>query len=110
MTPTAAPLPTASAVAPSPVRFNPWPFVLTLPLLSACPNAAALNLASLYYKSLGRSNAFIGYTGALFVPFAATFLWGPWLDRFGTKRTWLLSLLGALAARGEWQPGLDLAA
>lgn len=97
-------LPAASSVplpvpAPSaPPRFNPWPFVLTLPLMSALPNAASLGVATIFYKSLGYSNEFIGYTGALFVPFALSFLWAPCLDRSGTKRGWQLGLSLALAA------------
>jgi len=81
----------------APPRYNPWPFALTLPLLSAFPNATSLGIATVYFKSLGYSNAFIGYTGALFIPFAASFLWAPWLDRIGTKRGWQLGLTLGLA-------------
>lgn len=84
--------------------------MLSLSFISAFPNAASLNLAALFYKSQGYSNEIVGYTGLLFIPFAASFLWAPWVDRLGSKRAWLLVLtfalsgaFAALAATVAWQ-------
>ena len=94
--------PVAAVPPPAPAVYSPWPFVLTLSFVSAFPNAASSNLAALFYKSQGYSNEVVGYTGLLFLPFAASFLWAPWVDRSGSKRAWLLGttwgLAGAFAA------------
>lgn len=116
-----SPAPSSDPLGKPPVtaalpRHNPWPFVLTLSFASAFPNAASSSLAALFYKSLGYSNEIVGYTGLLFIPFAASFLWAPWVDRTASKRAWLLGLtwalagaFGVLAATIEcWGPMLGL--
>jgi MFS family permease len=40
----------------------------------------------------------ISATGLLFAPWALKFLWAPFVDRYGTRRRWLLSLQFACAA------------
>ena len=36
----------------------------------------------------------IGFTSALALPWALKFLWAPLIDRFGTRKQWLLALNG----------------
>ena len=98
MSTTPLPITAATSSPPAATNYNPWPFVLTLSFASAFPNAASSSLAALFYKSLGYSNEVVGYTGLLFVPFAASFLWAPWVDRTASKRAWLLGTTWALAA------------
>lgn len=45
-------------------------------------------------RDQGVSLAVIGYTSALALPWALKFLWAPLLDRYGTRRQWLLALNG----------------
>ena len=40
----------------------------------------------------------IGYTSALALPWALKFAWAPFVDRYGSRRRWLLSLNGATLA------------
>lgn len=82
---------------PSARPVSPWAFVLSLALVITFPHAVSQTAIVLFYKSHGFSNAFIGYTGLLLIPYATAFLWAPWIDRVGTKRRWLLSFHFLLA-------------
>jgi len=68
------------------------------------PYTVVNNLCEVLFKHLGASYAAIGYTALLHLPWNLKFLWGPLLDRYGTKRGWLVGLEGFIAA------GLVLAA
>ncbi len=51
-----------------------------------------VNLMSvIFLKDLGASNEVIGLTSFLYLPWALKGLWGPMVDIYSTKRTWVLS-------------------
>ncbi len=73
-------------------RFNPWFFIPTLYFTEGIPFIIVNQLSIALLKSLGVSNAVIGYTNLLYLPWAIKFLWSPIVDSRGTKRGWLLSM------------------
>ncbi|WP_176444327.1 MFS transporter [Rhodococcoides kyotonense] len=56
----------------------------------------------------GYSLVEISATGVLFLPWALKFLWAPYVDRYGSRRRWLLSLQFAAAAVAIGLSFLDL--
>jgi PAT family beta-lactamase induction signal transducer AmpG len=69
------------------------------------PYTIVNGLPEMLFKEFGASLESIGLTSLFHLPWNLKFLWGPFLDRFGTKRKWLLgvevvltALLFALAA------------
>jgi PAT family beta-lactamase induction signal transducer AmpG len=51
-----------------------------------------VNLMSvIFFKDLGASNELIGLTSLLYLPWVLKGLWGPVVDLYSTKRTWILS-------------------
>lgn len=59
-------------------------------------------------RESGYSLVKISATGVLFLPWALKFLWAPYVDRYGTRRTWLLSLQIASAGVALGLSFLDL--
>ena len=54
------------------------------------PYSVVNNLAEVLFKELGASLEVVGLTALLHLPWNLKFLWGPFLDRFETKRWWLI--------------------
>jgi MFS family permease len=46
-------------------------------------------------REAGVSLSVIGFTSALALPWALKFLWAPFVDRYGSRKRWLLALNGA---------------
>lgn len=59
-------------------------------------------------RESGYSLVKISATGVLFLPWALKFLWAPYVDRYGTRRRWLLSLQLASAGVALGLSLLDL--
>lgn len=66
-------------------------------------------------RERGYSLEAVGLTALLALPWALKFLWAPWVDRYSTRRRWILAaqagmtlLLLALAALGRGDPALSL--
>ncbi|WP_066903075.1 MFS transporter [Millisia brevis] len=59
-------------------------------------------------RESGLSLTQISATGVLFAPWALKFLWAPYVDRYGTRRRWLLTLQLAAAALALVMASLDL--
>lgn len=59
-------------------------------------------------RESGYSLIEISATGVLFLPWALKFLWAPVVDRYGTRRRWLLTLQLTSAAIALLLAGLDL--
>jgi len=86
--------------------------VPSLYFCQAIPNVAVAALSVPMYKRLGVSNTDIAlYTSWLYLPWVLKPLWSPLLERFGTKRGWIVALqflVGAgLAALALAIPGPD---
>jgi PAT family beta-lactamase induction signal transducer AmpG len=79
------------------------------------PYSVVNNLADILFKELGASLQAIGLTALFHLPWNLKFLWGPFLDRYETKRRWLLACevmlsiaLVVLAALAVAAPSLPL--
>ncbi|MFE3543756.1 MFS transporter [Nocardia sp. NPDC059177] len=59
-------------------------------------------------RESGYSLVAISASGVLFLPWALKFLWAPYVDRYGTRRTWLLVLQLSAAAVAAVLACLDL--
>lgn len=59
-------------------------------------------------REAGWSLTAIGALQFLALPWALKFLWAPWVDRHGARRTWLLALQGATVALAGGLALLDL--
>ena len=62
------------------------------------PYAIVNNLADIMFKELGASLEVVGLTSLFHLPWNLKFLWGPFLDEYGTKRGWLLATQVVLTA------------
>jgi len=61
------------------------------------PYSVVNNLVEILFKELGASLQVIGLTSLFHLPWNLKFLWGPFLDEYETKRTWILATEVALA-------------
>ena len=83
---------------------NPWLYVPTLYFTEGLPYVIVNTLSVIMYKKMGLSNEFIGLTSILYLPWFLKMAWGPFIDIYKTRRTWivdsqtLLCLLFALLA------------
>jgi len=96
---------------PSPSS-RPWSWIPSLYFSQAIPYVAVVALSVPMYKKLGISNADLAfYTSWLYLPWVIKPLWSPLVDRFRTKRFWIVGLqffVGAgLAAVALSLPGPD---
>jgi len=53
-------------------------------------------VSSVFFRDMGVSLEGVGLTSLLGIPWIVKFLWSPALDRYGTKRKWLLAMQLAL--------------
>jgi PAT family beta-lactamase induction signal transducer AmpG len=60
------------------------------------PYSVVNNLAEILVKELGASLQVVGLTALLHLPWNLKFLWAPLVDRFETKRGWLIAIEVAL--------------
>lgn len=56
------------------------------------PYSVVNNLAEILFTELGAGLRLIGLTALFHLPWNLKFLWGPFVDRFETKRRWLLGV------------------
>ncbi len=96
--------------APPATSAHPWRWVPSLYFCQAVPYVAVVTLSVPMYKRLGVSNADLAfYTSWLYLPWVIKPLWAPFVERFRTKRWWIVALqffIGAgLAALALAVPG-----
>ncbi|MBP6507946.1 MAG: MFS transporter [Opitutaceae bacterium] len=96
----------------TPASPRPWRWVPTLYFCQAVPYVAVVMLSVPMYKKLGVSNTDLAfYTSWLYLPWVIKPLWAPFVERFRTKRGWIVALqffIGAgLAAVALTVPGPD---
>lgn len=77
---------------------SPHLWVSTTYFAEGFPYSVVHTLAEVLFKEFGASLQAIGLTSLFHLPWNLKFLWGPLLDAFSTKRTWLLGLEVAIAA------------
>jgi len=98
--------------APPATSTHPWRWVPSLYFCQAVPYVVVVTLSVTMYKRLGISNADLAfYTSWLYLPWVIKPLWAPFVERFRTKRWWIVTLqffIGAgLAALAFAVPGPD---
>ena len=74
-----------------------WRLFLLLALLyfaQGLPSGLIAKALPALLREQGVSLSAIGFTSALALPWALKFLWAPVVDRYGTRRQWLLALNG----------------
>lgn len=83
---------------------NPWSYVPTTYFAEGLPYMLVNFLAVIIFKKMGVSNTEIAaWTSLLYLPWAIKMFWGPLIDMYSTKRTWIawtqaLMALGLVAA------------
>ena len=71
---------------------NPWAWVPSLYFAEGIPYVVVMTVSVIMYKKLGISNTDIAlYTSWLYLPWAVKPLWSPFMDRFLTKRLWIVA-------------------
>lgn len=76
---------------------NAHAWVSTTYFAEGYPYTIVNNIPEVLFQQLGASLQVIGLTALFHLPWNLKFLWGPFLDRFETKRTWLVWLQFVLA-------------
>ena len=71
-------------------RKNPHVWVSSTYFAEGFPYAIVHQVAEVLFKEMGASLQAIGLTALFHLPWNLKFLWGPFLDIYGTKRKWLL--------------------
>lgn len=83
------------------MRIKPSVFIPTLYFAEGLPYTIVNYMSVVFYKNLGASNSFIGWsTSMLAIPWTLKFLWSPLVDVYGSKKRWIVvaqMVLGALA-------------
>lgn len=70
---------------------NPWLWVPSLYFAQGIPYVVVMTVAVIMFKRLGVGNKEIAlYTSWLYLPYAIKPLWSPLVQRFGTRRVWVV--------------------
>ncbi len=82
---------------------NPWLFIPTTYFAEGLPYILINSVSVIIYKNMGVSNADMAFwTSWLYLPWVLKMLWGPMVDMYGTRRSWVvyteLILAGCLGA------------
>lgn len=76
-----------------------WSWISTLYFAEGLPYFAVMTMAVIMYQNLGMSDAEIAfYTSWLGTPWIIKPVWSPFIDLIRTKRFWVLSMQGFMAA------------
>ncbi len=79
----------------SPLRL-PYVWAFTTYFAEGLPYTIIRMVSSVFFRDMRVSLEAIGLTSLYGIPWVVKFLWGPFVDRFGTKRKWLLLMQGFL--------------
>ena len=71
---------------------SPHVWVSTTNFAEGFPYAIVHNLSEAIFVSMGASLKSLGLTSLFHLPWNLKFAWGPLVDRYGTKRAWLLAM------------------
>lgn len=77
---------------------TPYIWAATTYFAEGLPFSLVRQVSPVYFKDLGASLPAIGLTSLYGLSWSLKFLWAPFLDRYGTKRKWLLVFQALLAA------------
>jgi PAT family beta-lactamase induction signal transducer AmpG len=75
-----------------PASRNPWTFLPSLYFAEGLPYVLINTVSVILYKRMGIDNAAIAFwTSWLYLPWVLKMFWGPFVDVYSTKRTWILA-------------------
>ncbi|MGE5342637.1 MAG: MFS transporter [Candidatus Omnitrophota bacterium] len=60
------------------------------------PYAMIRSVSAVFFRDMKAPLSFVGLTSLFGIPWILKFLWGPWVDEFGTKRRWLVGMQAPL--------------
>lgn len=76
---------------PKAEKRNPWSFIPTTYFTEGLPYIIINSVSVIIYKNMGVSNADMAFwTSWLYLPWVLKMLWGPMVDMYGTRRSWLV--------------------
>ncbi|MEI7529044.1 MAG: MFS transporter [Elusimicrobiota bacterium] len=76
---------------PKTERRNAWLFVPTTYFAEGLPYILINSVSVIIYKNMGVSNAEMAFwTSWLYLPWVIKMLWGPMVDMYGTRRSWVV--------------------
>jgi MFS transporter, PAT family, beta-lactamase induction signal transducer AmpG len=74
-------------------RRSPWLWVPSLYFTQGVPFVVVMTVAVIMFKRLGVGNTEVAlYTSWLYAPYALKPLWSPLVQRFGTRRGWVVAM------------------
>jgi PAT family beta-lactamase induction signal transducer AmpG len=77
---------------------NPWFFVPSLYFAEGLPYVLINTVSVILYKRMGIDNASIAFwTSWLYLPWVVKMFWGPIVDVYSTKRTWMLATQASMS-------------
>jgi MFS transporter, PAT family, beta-lactamase induction signal transducer AmpG len=76
----------------SQTRKFPPPWVFSIYFAEGFPYSLVRQLSTVFFKDHGASLEWVGFTSFYGLPWVFKFLWSPFVDSYGTKRKWLVSL------------------
>ncbi len=85
--------------APASPRRFPWIYVPTLYFAQGLPYVLVNSVSVIMFKKMGVPNTLIGLTSLLYLPWVVKPLWGPTVDIFWTKRSWLVTVQIVMAVQ-----------
>lgn len=78
---------------------NPWRWIPSLYLAEGLPNAIVVTVAVVLLKNMGLDNGRVTlYTSLFYLPWVIKPFWSPFVDIFGSKRSWIWMMQLCLAA------------
>lgn len=75
---------------------SPYIWSFTTYFTEGFPYTVIRQISSLFFRDRGVRLESVGLTSLFGLPWILKFLWGPHVDRFGTKRTWMLLMQAVL--------------
>ncbi|MEW6188082.1 MAG: MFS transporter [Thermodesulfobacteriota bacterium] len=75
---------------------KPGVWVFSTYLAEGLPYAVIRILSSVFFTDIGMKERYIGYLNFLGIPWNLKFLWAPFLDILGKKRSWMIAIQGLI--------------
>lgn len=76
-----------------PLKNSPWRWIPSLYFAQAIPVVIITGVSCILYKDRGISNDELAFwTAWLYLPWVIKGLWGPLVERFGTRRQWIIAM------------------
>ena len=77
---------------------SPYAWSFTTYFAEGFPYTIIRTISSFFFRDMGVKLESIGLTSLFGLPWVLKFLWGPYIDKFSTKRTWMLIMQSIIVA------------